>query len=59
MCLKKDLKAKKVTTIFLVAPSEKELYRRMEKRDEDKGVIKKRVKLAKKKWSFPKIMIIR
>ncbi|MDP8289669.1 MAG: guanylate kinase [Candidatus Susulua stagnicola] len=54
MCLKKDLKAKKVTTIFLVAPSEKELYRRMEKRDEDKGVIKKRVKLAKKEVELSK-----
>ncbi len=55
MCLKKDPKVKKVTTIFLVAPSEKELYRRMKKRDEKKGVIQKRVKLAKKELQFSKL----
>ncbi|MCK4912303.1 MAG: guanylate kinase [Candidatus Omnitrophica bacterium] len=54
MCLKKELTAKKVTTIFLVAPSEKELYRRMEKREENKGVIKKRVKLAKEEVQLSK-----
>jgi len=52
--LKKDLTAKKVITIFLVAPSEKELYRRMKKRDEEKGVIQKRVKLAKKEVELSK-----
>ncbi|NQT28252.1 MAG: guanylate kinase [Candidatus Omnitrophica bacterium] len=54
MCLKKDPKIKKVITIFLVAPSEKELYRRMKKRDEKKGVIQERVKLAKKELEFSK-----
>ena len=54
MYLKKDSKAKKVTTIFLVAPSEKELYRRMKKRAEEKRVIQKRVKLAKKELQFSK-----
>jgi len=54
MCLKQDPKVKKVTTIFLVAPSEKELYRRMKKRDEKKGVIKKRVELAKKEVELSK-----
>ena len=52
--LKNNSKIKKVTTIFLVAPSEKELYRRMEKRAEDKGTIRKRVKLAKKELQFSK-----
>jgi len=54
MYLKKDSKAKKVTTIFLVAPSEKELYRRMKKRAEEKRVIQKRVKLAKEELQFSK-----
>ena len=54
MYLKKDSKVKKVTTVFLVAPSEKELYRRMEKRAEEKGIIKERVKLAKKELQFSK-----
>jgi len=54
MCLKKDSTVKKVTTIFLVAPSEKELYRRMKKRAEKKGIIQKRVKLAKEELQFSK-----
>ena len=54
MHLKKGSKAKKVTTIFLAAPSEKELYRRMKKRSEGKRVIQKRVKLAKKELQFSK-----
>jgi len=54
ICLKKDLTAKKIITIFLVAPSEKELYRRMKKRDEKKGVIKQRVELAKKEVELSK-----
>ena len=54
MYLKKEAKIKKVVTIFLVAPSGKELYRRMKKRDEKKGVIQKRVKLAKKELQFSK-----
>ena len=54
MHLKENAKVKKVTTIFFVAPSEKELYRRMEKRSEEKGIIKKRVELAKKELQFSK-----
>ena len=54
MYLKKESKVSKVTTIFLVAPSEKDLYRRMKKRAEEKGVIRKRVKLAKKELQFSK-----
>ena len=54
MHLKEDAKVKKVTTIFLVAPSEKELYRRMKKRAEEKGAIRKRVELAKKELQFSK-----
>lgn len=55
MYLKKEAKLKKVTTIFLVAPSEKELYRRMKKREEKRGLIQKRVKLAKKELQFSKL----
>ena len=54
MCLKRSSKIKKVTTIFLAAPTKKELYRRMEKRAEKKITIQKRVKLAKKELQFSK-----
>ena len=54
MYLKNNAMIKKVTTIFLIAPSEKELYRRMKKREDKKGVIKARVKLAKKEVKFSK-----
>lgn len=54
MYLKNSAKFKKVTTIFLVAPSEKELYRRMKKRADKKRAIKERVKLAKKELEFSK-----
>jgi len=54
MHLKNNAKIKKVTTIFLIAPSEKELYRRMKKREDKKGAIKERVKLAKKELKFSK-----
>ncbi|MFH1519869.1 MAG: guanylate kinase [Candidatus Omnitrophota bacterium] len=54
MVLKKDAKIKKLTTIFLAAPTKKELYRRMKKRAEKKGTIQKRVELAKKELQFSK-----
>ena len=54
MWLKKSPKIKKITTIFLAAPTKKELYRRMKKRDEAKKIIEKRVKLAKKELQFSK-----
>ncbi|MBD3264478.1 MAG: guanylate kinase [Candidatus Omnitrophica bacterium] len=49
--LKKQFKAGKIITIFLTAPREKELYKRMRKRDESKEIIKKRIELAKKELS--------
>ena len=54
MYLKKDAKVKKVITIFLMAPSEKDLYRRMKKRAEKKEMIQKRVALAKEELQFSK-----
>lgn len=54
MWLKKSPKIKKIVTIFLAAPTNKELYRRMEKRSEEKKIIEKRVKLAKKELQFSK-----
>ena len=54
MCLKKDSKLKKVTTIFLAGPSEKELYRRMKNRDEKKEIIQRRVKLGKEEVQVSK-----
>jgi len=47
MCLKKDFKKDKIITLFIGAPTEKELYKRMKKRLETKGLIQRRVKLAK------------
>lgn len=44
--LKKNHKAGKIITIFIAAPTQKELYRRMKKRSEAKGVMQQRVKLA-------------
>lgn len=44
--LKKTHKAGRIITIFIVAPTKKELYRRMQKRSEAKGVMHRRVKLA-------------
>lgn len=54
MWLKENPEGKEVITIFLAAPTNKELYRRMEKRDEEKKTIQKRVKLAKKELQFSK-----
>lgn len=54
MCLKKRYKADKIVTLFIDAPTEKELFRRMEKREEVKDIMRKRVKLAKKESRFSK-----
>ena len=54
MYLKKSSNVKNVTTIFLAAPTKKELYRRMEKRAEKKITIQKRVRLAKEELQFSK-----
>lgn len=52
--LKKNFKDGKIITIFVTAPTEKDLYRRMKKRAEEKGMMKKRVELAKKELSLAK-----
>ncbi len=55
MYLKKEFKAGGIITIFIAAPTAKELYRRMEKRkDSSKGQMQKRVTLAKKELQFAK-----
>ena len=54
MYLKENSKAGKVITIFLAAPTEKELYRRMKKRAESKKVMEQRVELAKKELQYSK-----
>jgi len=54
MYLKKNFKAGKIVTIFVTAPTEKDLYRRMKKRSEEKGMMEKRVELAKKEISLAK-----
>jgi len=53
--LKKNLKGAKITTIFIAAPTQKELYQRMKKRTDGKGAIKKRVDLAKRELQFSKL----
>jgi len=52
--LKKNHKAGKIITIFIAAPTQKELYRRMKKRSETKGVMRQRVKLATQELQFSK-----
>lgn len=52
--LKKNFKAGKIITIFITAPTKKDLYQRMEKRAEDKAMIRERVNLAKKELQFSK-----
>ena len=52
--LKRSFKPAKIITVFIAAPTEKELYQRMKKREESKGVMKKRVELAKKEAQFSK-----
>lgn len=54
MNLKENFKGAKIVTIFVGAPSEAELSRRMRKRSEAKSVIKKRIELAKKELQFSK-----
>jgi len=54
MYLKKNSDIGKIITIFLAAPSERELYQRMKKRAESKKVIKQRVELAKKELQYSK-----
>ena len=54
MYLKRNFKAAKIVTIFVAAPNEKELYARMKKRAETKGVMEERVELAKKEVQFSK-----
>jgi guanylate kinase len=44
--LKKNQRAGRIITIFIAAPSKKELYKRMQKRQEPKSLINKRIKLA-------------
>ena len=54
MYLKRSAKAGKIITIFLAAPNEKELYKRMEKRAESKKIMKQRIELAKKELQSSK-----
>jgi len=54
MYLKKNSEVGKIITIFLAAPSEKELCQRMKKRAESKKVITQRVELAKKELQYSK-----
>lgn len=54
MYLKRNLKSVKIITIFIAAPTEKELYQRMQMRAESKGLMQKRVELAKKELQFSK-----
>ncbi|MBU1112956.1 MAG: guanylate kinase [Candidatus Omnitrophica bacterium] len=46
--LKKKHKAGKIITVFIAAPTQRELYLRMKKRAENKKVMNQRVALAKK-----------
>lgn len=50
--LKKTHKAGKIITVFITAPTKKELYRRMQKRAESKAVISKRIKLATQELKY-------
>ena len=52
MYLKKNFKPAKITAIFIEAPSEKELQKRMKKRVDKGKMIQKRIKLAKKEMQF-------
>ncbi|MFH1504596.1 MAG: guanylate kinase [Candidatus Omnitrophota bacterium] len=54
MCLKKKYKDDTIVTIFITASSEKELTRRMKKRDESGEMIEKRIELAKKELQLSK-----
>ncbi|MCP4653430.1 MAG: guanylate kinase [Candidatus Omnitrophica bacterium] len=50
--LKKNFKQAKVVTIFISAPTKKDLYVRMSKRADEKKAMKKRIELAKKELQF-------
>lgn len=52
MNLKENFRGSEIITIFIGAPSEADLCRRMGKRSEDKAIIKKRIELAKKEMKF-------
>lgn len=47
MYLKKKVKAGRIVTVFVDAPTKEELYRRMKEREETKRTMKEKVKLAK------------
>ncbi|MCQ9204976.1 MAG: guanylate kinase [Omnitrophica bacterium] len=47
MYLKKKVKAGRIVTVFVGAPTKEELYRRMKDRAETKSIMKEKVKLAK------------
>jgi guanylate kinase len=52
MYLKKSLRVGKIVTIFITAPSDKELYRRLAGRDESKDFITRRLALAKEELKY-------
>ena len=54
MYLKKNFKPAKITAIFIGAPSAQDLQKRMKKRVDKKGMIQKRIQLAKKEMQFQK-----
>lgn len=54
MYLKKHPGGSKITTIFISAPRKEDLLARLEKRNEDKAVIKQRIALAKQELKFAK-----
>ena len=54
MYLKKNFKSATIVTIFVSAPSKKELHRRLENRIEKEEFIKRRLDLAKKELQFIK-----
>lgn len=54
MYLKKKLKTGRIITVFISAPTKRELLQRMKKRAENKEIIATRVELAKKELQFSK-----
>ena len=54
MYLKKNLKADKIVTIFITVPNEKDLLRRMKKREDEPAAVKKRFDLAKEEMKYAK-----
>lgn len=52
--LKKNIKDGRIFTIFLLAPTREELCKRLNKRKEDRQIIKKRISLAKKEIALSK-----